>query len=231
MTNEELIMERLDRIEKQIAPLAESIRSLRELKDDMMIVSQPASQMLIKELADIESSFQLEDLVKLTKRMLRSVKNITFALDQLEIAIDFAVTAEPLLRTIVPLFIKYLDDLEQKGVLRIYKSALDIRAKVADTYTPEDMEIIGDGIVALLELAKSVTDPQALAFLRKWAEIPATVDLSVSKKIGPWGLLSAGSNPEVKEGLGVMIELMKAMGKLKENGDKSASVEQQEGAE
>jgi len=231
MTNEELIMERLDRIEKQIAPLSESIRSLRELKDDMMIVSQPASQMLIKELADIESSFQLEDLVKLTKRMLRSVKNITFALDQLETAIDFAKTAEPLLRTVVPLFISYLDDLEQKGVLRIYKSTLDIRAKVADTYTPEDMEKIGDGIVAMLELAKSVTDPQALAFLQKWAEIPATVDLSVSKKIGPWGLLSAGSNPEVKEGLGVLIELTKAMGKLKENGDKSASVEQQEGSE
>ena len=231
MTNEELIMERLDRIEKQIAPLSESIRSLRELKDDMMIVSQPASQMLIKELADVESSFQLEDLVKLTKRMLRSVKNITFALDQLETAIDFAKTAEPLLRTVVPLFISYLDDLEQKGVLRIYKSTLDIRAKVADTYTPEDMEKIGDGIVAMLELAKSVTDPQALAFLQKWAEIPATVDLSVSKKIGPWGLLSAGSNPEVKEGLGVLIELTKAMGKLKENGDMAASVEQQEGAE
>ena len=79
MANEELIMERLDRIEKQIAPLTESIRALRELKDDIMIVSQPASQMLIKELADVESSFQLEDLVKLTKRMLRSVKNITFA--------------------------------------------------------------------------------------------------------------------------------------------------------
>jgi uncharacterized protein YjgD (DUF1641 family) len=93
------------------------------------------------------------------------------------------------------------------------------------------MEKIGDGLVALLELAKSVSDPQALAFLRKWAEIPATVDLSVSKKIGPWGLLSAGSNPEVKEGLGVLIELTKAMGKLKENGDKSASVEQQEGSE
>ena len=231
MTNEELIIERLDRIEKQIAPLAESASGLKELRDDMMVVAHPATQKIIKELRDVESSFQLEDLLKLTKRMLRSVKNITFALDQLENAIDFAKTAEPLLRTIVPLFISYLNDLEQKGVLRIYKSTLDIRAKVANTYTPEDMEKIGDGLVALLELAKSVTDPQALAFLQKVIEIPATLDLSVSKKIGPWGLLSAGYNNEVKEGLGVLIELTKAMGKLKENGDMAASVEQQEGAE
>ena len=84
MTNEELILERLDRIEAQIAPLAESARGLQELRDDMMIVAHPASQVLIKELMDVESSFQLQDLMKLTKQMLRSVKNITFALEQLE---------------------------------------------------------------------------------------------------------------------------------------------------
>ena len=67
--------------------------------------------------------------------------------------------------------------------------------------------------------------------MKKAVEIPAIVDLSISKKIGPWGLLSAGYNNEVKEGLGVLIELTKAMGKLKENGDTVASVEQQEGSE
>jgi uncharacterized protein YjgD (DUF1641 family) len=66
-----------------------------------------------------------------------------------------------------------------------------------------------------------------LTFLQKAVENPATIDLSVSKKIGPWGLLSAGSNDEVKEGLGVLIELTKALSKLKENGDIAASVEEQ----
>jgi len=45
--------------------------------------------------------------------------------------------------------------------------------------------------------------------LQKAVEIPATVGLSASKKVGPWGLLSAGFNDEVKEGLGVLIELRK----------------------
>lgn len=230
MTNEELIIERLDRIENQIAPLTESIKGLRELKDDLMVVAHPASSMLIKHLEEVESSFQLEDLTELTKRFLRSVKNITYALTQLENIIDFVTTAEPLLKTMIPEFIKYLDDLEQKGVFRIIGATLNIRAKIAEAYTPEDIDQIGDGIVFLLGLAKSMTDSQTSALLKKAVEIPATVDLSTSKKIGPCGLISAGYNNEVKEGLGVLIELTKALGKLKENGGVSAPVDKQEGA-
>jgi len=231
MTNEELIMERLDRIEAQIAPLAESARGLQELRDDMMIVAHPATQMLIKELMDVESSFQLQDLMKLTKQMLRNVKNITFALGQLESFIDFATTAEPLMRTAVPQAVRYLDDLEKRGVFRIMGATLDIRAKLAAAYTPEDIDKIGDGIVAFLGLAQKIADPQSVAFMEKFAEIPSKLDLAVSKDCGPWGLFSACSDPDVKKGLGVIMELTKAMGKLKANGNGAASVEQQEGSD
>ena len=231
MTNEELIMKRLDRIEAQIAPLAESARGLNELKDDMMIVAHPASQMLIKELLDVESSFQLQDLMKLTKQTLRSVKNITFALKQLDNFIDLATTIEPLMRTAVPQAIRYLDELEQRGVFRILAATLDIRAKLAAAYTPEDIDKIGDGIVAFLGLAQKIADPQSVAFMEKMAEIPSKLDLAVSKDCGPWGLFSACSDPEVKKGLGVIMELTKAMGKLKANGNKAASVEPQEGSD
>jgi len=231
MTNEELIMERLDRIEAQIAPLAESARGLNELKDDLMIVAHPASQMLIKELQDVESSFQLQDLMKLSKQTLRSVKNITFALEQLENFIDFATTAEPLLRTAIPQAISYLNDLEQRGVFRILGATLDIRAKLAAAYTPEDIDKIGNGIVAFLGLAQKIADPQSVAFMEKFAEIPSKLDLTVSKDCGPWGLFSACSDPEVKKGLGVIMELTKAMGKLKANGNGAAPVEEPEDSE
>ena len=230
MTNEELIMERLDRIEAQIAPLAESARGLKELRDDMMVIAHPATQVLIKELQDVESSFQLQDLMKLTKQTLRNIKNITFALEQLESFIDLATTAEPLLRTAVPQAIRYLDDLEKRGVFRIMGATLDIRAKIATAYTPEDIDKIGDGIVAFLGLAQKIADPQSVAFMEKFAEIPSELDLAVSKDCGPWGLFSACSDPEVKKGLGVIMELTKAMGKLKPNGNGAASDEQQEGA-
>ncbi|MDH3573724.1 MAG: DUF1641 domain-containing protein [Desulfobacteraceae bacterium] len=215
MTNEELILERLDRIESRIDPLAETAMSMKEFKNDLMAMAQPVSKSLIKELESVESAFQLEDLGVLSKRMLRSVKHIIYSLDQLENIIDFVTTIEPVLRLMVPQLIAYLNGLEESGVFRIIKATYDIRAKIATAYTAEDIEQIGDGLVALLGVAKKLSDPQLATLMENLAEVGASVDLAKSKDVGPFGFFSACSGPESKRGLGVLLELTKAMGDLK----------------
>jgi len=238
MTNEELILKRLDNIEAQIAPLlnttnnieaqiaplVKSTKKMLELKEDLTPLGNQAVQILINELQEIEAGFELDDLFQLIKQMLRSTRSLIFIMRHMESFVEFIKDIEPLLKHAVPQLINYLDDLEQRGILRIINAMIGVRAKVAATYDSEDIDQIGDGIVSLLGLAKSMTDPQISAFMKKAVEIPATVDLSVSKKVGPWGLLSAGCNDEVKEGIGVLIELTKALSKFKENGNMATSV-------
>ena len=216
MTGEERILQRLDQIEAQLAPLAESMKSATELKDDLTPRAHSAVTLIMKELEDVESSFQLKDLMDLVKQTLRSVRSINYSLKQLENMIDFVTTLEPLLRGSVPQLISYLDELEQKGVFRILNATLGVRAKIAEAYSPQDIEEIGDGLVALLGLAKKMTTPETLSLLDKFAELPARVDLPSCRKVGPFGLLWAVSNKEVKEGLGVVMELTKALGSLKQ---------------
>jgi uncharacterized protein YjgD (DUF1641 family) len=223
MNNEELILERLERIETQLAPLSQNAKSKKELKDDLMPLSNQAVQLMIKELEEVESAFQLEDLLSLVKRVLRSVNNITYLLGQMENIIDFVNTLEPLLKSAVPQMINYLDELERKGVFRIIQATLDIRAKFAQAFSPEEIDRIGDSLVSLLKLTEKVADPQSLTFLEKIAEVPAQVDLTKSKKVGPLGLLRACSSPEVQQGLGVLMELTKGIGKIKDNGHKGNS--------
>lgn len=218
MTNEELILERLDRIEAQIVPLSRSVKSVQELRDDLTPLANNAFQLLIQELEDVEPSCNLEDLIELIKRLMKSARSITYSLKMMENLIDFATTLEPLLRSSVPKLIKYLDELERKGVFRMLMATLEIRAKVAQTYTPEDIDQIGDGFVALLALARQLSDPRIISFLERLAEIPVCVDLDTCKDVGPFGLLWASGNKEVKAGLGVLIEFAKAMGSLKING-------------
>jgi uncharacterized protein YjgD (DUF1641 family) len=218
MTTEEQILERLDRIEAQLAPVSASAKGIHELREDLIPLSGQAFRLLIRELEDVESSFQLEDLLALGKRFLRSVKHLQFVLEQLENMVDFAVTIEPLLKSSVPQLINYLDELEQQGVLRIIQSTLDVRAKIAASYSPEDVDQIGDGLVALLGLAQKLGDPRAQKFLKKMAALPANVDLDKAKPVGPWGMLGALSGKEARQGLGVLMELTKAMGGLKNGG-------------
>lgn len=215
MTNEELILQRLDRIESQLAPLAESMKSINELKEDFTPLAGNTVKLLIKELQDVESSFQLKDLLDMLKQLLRSVRNITYSLNQLGNIVDFITILEPLLKGSVPQLIHYLDELEQRGVFRVINATLGVRAKIAKAYTPEDIDVIGDGMVALLGLAKKLTTPQTIAFLEGLAEMPMSVDFAAAKDVGPFGLLKASSSKEVKEGLGVLMELTKGLGKLK----------------
>jgi len=227
MTTEEQILERLDRIEAKLAPVSASARGLNELKEDLIPLSGQAFRLLIRELEDVESGFQLEDLLALMKRSLRSAKHLQFVMEQLENMVDFALTIEPLLKSSVPQLINYLDDLEQKGVLRIIQSTLDVRAKIAAAYSPEDVEQIGDGLVALLGLAQKLSDPKAQAFLKNMAALPSKVDLDKAKPVGPFGMLGALGSKEARQGLGVLMELTKAMGSLK-NGNGSSAAEDSE---
>ncbi len=214
MTNEELILEKLERLETQIQPLIKTSEKFAELKNDLIPISNHATALLIKELTEVEAGFQLEDFVSLTKEAMRNTRNFTFALKQMASMIEFVKDLEPLLKSAVPQTIHYLNELEQKGVFRIIKATVDLRTKVAASYTAEDIDIMGDGLVALLGLAKSLSDPKTIELLEKLSQIPSKVELENAKSVGVFGLASAGFNPEISKGLGVLMELTKAMGRI-----------------
>jgi uncharacterized protein YjgD (DUF1641 family) len=214
MTNEELILEKLERLERQIQPLIKTSEKLAELKNDMIPISNHATALLIKELQEVEAGFQLEDFFSLTKESMRNTRNFIFVLKQMNSLIDFVKDLEPLLKSAVPQMITYLDELERKGVFRIIKATVDLRTKVAASYDADDIEVMGDGLVALLGLAKSLSDPKAVRLLEKLSQVPASVDLDNVQRVGMFGLASAGFNPEVSRGLGVLMELTKAMGRI-----------------
>lgn len=218
MTNEELILKKLEELEAKIDPIVKSRETFMELKEDLMPLQHQAIQLIIKELQEVEAGFQLDDVFMLMKQAMRSMRNFIFAMKTMDNVVEFITDMEPLLKSAVPKVIESLDEMERNGVFRILKATLDLRSKVAAQYDADDIEKIGDGMVALLGLAKKLADPKALAFLEKAAALPGNVDLSKSREISPMGLLSAGFNSEIKQGLGVLIELTKAMGKMRDNG-------------
>ena len=214
MTNEELILQKLEHLESQITPLVKSSEKFAELKNDLIPIGNHATALLINELTEVEAGFQLEDFMALVKEAMRNTDNFVFALKSMANIIEFVKDMEPLLKGSVPYFIQLLDELEQKGVFRIVRSTVDLRKKVASAYTAEDIEVMGDGIVAMLGLFKALSDPKAIALLEKLSQIPSQVELENAKSVGVFGLASAGFNPEISQGLGVLMELTKAMGRI-----------------
>ena len=215
MTMEQMILDRLDRLETQIAPLTASAKALGELREELAPRVNEAVQALIVELADVEADFQLEDLLFLIKKMMRNVRNLDFALDQMKNLIDFALTAEPLLKSSVPQVITFLDDLEQRGVLRLLRTGMEVLKKVGASYSAEELQQTSDGMVRLAGLLKKLTAPEALDLLERSAELPSRVNVAGASAIGPWGMLRGMGDPQVQQGLGVLLELTKGLAVLR----------------
>lgn len=209
------IDERLDRFDAQLTPITDTAESLVELKNDITPQLNATVRILIEQLIDVETEFEFEDLLQLIKRSILSVRDLIFSLEHLDSLIDFIKTSEPLFRITIPQIINYLDDLEQKGVFRTYSAMLGVRGKAAKSYTPEEFETIGDAFVSLLGLLKAIGRPETLSLIQKLTLIPSELNLAECKDVGPIGMMTSLSKPEAREGLGVLIELTKALGKLK----------------
>jgi uncharacterized protein YjgD (DUF1641 family) len=215
MTRENELIERMDRIEAQLAPLGQSAKAVKELRDELAPRVNEAVQAMIVALADVQPDFQMEDLGHLVKNAMRNVKNLNFTLDQLKNLIDFLVIAEPVMKTTVPQIILYLDELEQKGVFRILNLGLDVLKRIGSTYSPEQLQQIGDGLVRMVGVLHKMMVPESLDLMEKAAAVPGSVDLSDAKPVGMWGMMGALSDPKLKEGVGVALALTRGLAELK----------------
>ncbi|MEN8212481.1 MAG: DUF1641 domain-containing protein [Thermodesulfobacteriota bacterium] len=217
MTNEEKILERLERLEKKIDPIAESAASVKELKMELAPRANEAVHYLIGELADIEADFQLEDLIFFCKKALRNINNLNYSMDMLQNLIDFATMAEPLMKNSVPQVIQSLDDLEQNNVFKLADITIQTLKKIGKTYTEEEFQQIGDGLVRLTGLLRDLTSTESLDLLEKASRIPGAVDLNAAKPLGPFSMFGAMSDAKVKEGMGVLMELTKGLPAMKKS--------------
>lgn len=215
MSKEDLILEKLGKIEAELAVMREAREPMDDLVRDLNPIMKQALYVLIKEFKDVEDSFQLEDLMPLAKKFLVNVKNLTWALESLETIIDMWHTMEPMMKSALHNTVRKLGELEQKGVFRTYEAMLEVRAKIAQHYGPEDIEAMGDSFVALIGLLKKMSDPKMLELLEKLTDLPGNIDLANAKPVGMFGMVGALGDSDVKDGMGVAFEMVKALGKLK----------------
>jgi uncharacterized protein YjgD (DUF1641 family) len=224
MSDQDLILERLARIEEKLDRVAAVEQRLDEfarpwegiadLGRDLSLLMSPSVKLLTEELAEVETGFQMEDILAMVKRLFLSFRHLTWALEQLENLIDWWHDMEPMLKVAVPHLIDKLDDLEQKGIFRINRAMVNMYAKIAENYTPEDIDAMGDGFVRMHGIIKKLSEPAMIDFLEQFLNLPAQINLAAAKPTGPVGMVFKMMNKECRQGLGVAVEMTRALGKV-----------------
>lgn len=134
----------------------------------------------------------------------------------------------PLAKEVMKTATQTLDGLEKDGTLAIGREVLEVGKKVLRHYRAEDVRALGDAITSILDTVRAVTQPEVLAIAAEASEVLQHPEQA--KQVGVFGLMRASREQDVGRGLGVMLEVMKRVGRAatvmskKQGGDKRARV-------
>ena len=76
MTNEELILQRLDALDAKIDPIVQQTAKWGEFADDLVPLQHQMVNLAIEHLQEVEAGFELDDVLVLVKQSMRSIKNL-----------------------------------------------------------------------------------------------------------------------------------------------------------
>lgn len=134
----------------------------------------------------------------------------------------------PLAKEVMKSATQTLDGLEKDGTLAVGRELLEVGKKVLRHYRAEDVRALGDAITSILDTVRAVTQPEVLAIAAEASEVLQHPE--AAKPVGVFGLMRATRQEEVGRGLGVMLEVMKRVGRAatvmaqKQGGDKRERV-------
>jgi uncharacterized protein YjgD (DUF1641 family) len=218
-----LLHRKLDVLSGQVQHLYDRTRALEELKDELVPVTRQALGAIGEELQAVELEFNSAELLHLLRKLLRNTPALIRLLDRLESLDGFASEFEPLGKEVVRNIIERLQQFEERGYFRLLQGALMLFDRVAQHATEEDIERLADNIVPMINTFKRMTQPELLAQTNAALSALQPPQQAASPRVGVWGLLRNLRDPEIQEGVGLLLEAMRQVSRRRAGSGSLAS--------
>ncbi len=206
--------QKVDHLSKQLAFLTDEAQLQRrnrqdwdELKNDLTPVASEVYQLSVRQLDEIESYVQLEDILRVSKRLIRNTRNIEDALDQLESFSDMMREVGPLSDEIFLTVMTKLNEMEKKGYFSFIQGGMEIMDEIVTNFTEEDIRQLGENVVLILQTVKEMTQPEIMTMLRSSAT--ALRDEDVPERVSMLDIIRQLNDPDVRRGLSKTLRVLK----------------------
>ncbi|NKQ34359.1 MAG: DUF1641 domain-containing protein [Chloroflexi bacterium] len=209
--------QKIDTLTEQVTFLAEEARIQRvrrqefdELKNDLTPVMMEMYQLSVRELDEIDGYVELEDMLRLMKRLMRNTRNLERMLDQMESLMEMGQDISPLTQQAFLALMQRLDEMERKGYFTFMREGMAIMDRVVAEYSEEDVRQLGDNIVLILNTVKEMTQPEIMTMLQDTA-VAIRDDEYADKDVSMFSILRQLNDPEVKRGLAKTLNVLKTV--------------------
>jgi len=222
------INKKLDIILEEIEFQKKHRREIDELKDDLMRVGNDLYLTAVNELEEVHDSLDTGDILHLSKKLLRNVKNINKMFDQLESLRDFLKDVSPLTReSIIDLMYK-LDEFDRKGYFQFIKEFGNVIDNVVTSFTAEDVRALGDNIVTILNTVKNLTQPDMLHAINNAVAVYEKLDIEIEgDDVSYWQLFKRMNTPEMRRGIAFVIRFLKSLAEQQKTTNESLTTVRQ----
>lgn len=207
----ESIHKKLDILTEYVEAQHKRQQEFDELKQDVMPIANHMIKLSIDELAEIGTEFQVEDLFYLLKRLLRNTGMLMRLVDMLEAGMDLTEELKPIGLQAFSSIVETLDRLEREGYFALMGEGWGIVERVVHEINEDDVRALGDSIVPILTIVRSVTQPEILS-LADDAISAIQPSAAEEENISAFALLRELSDPKVRRGMSRLLNLLKVLG-------------------
>lgn len=217
-TNLAALNTKLDALAAQVAYLAEQAQigerqrqERNELIQDMMPTVNGMYNLTVEQLDEVKEYVDLNDLLRLLKRLLRNGAAIEQMLDQLESLSDLLNTIGPIGKGAYDKAVNALQTLEQKGYFTFAKGGAQIADNIVTSFDEDDVKKLGENVVLILNTVKEMTQPEIMGFVRTFVR---NVELELEKPVNTslGALLGQMRDPNTRKGLAITLRVLKVIG-------------------
>lgn len=137
--------QKLDALSAQVAYLAEQAQQAeraREARDELLQDAMPIARRVMErvsdEMVEVQEYLEVEDLVRLLKKLVGHTPQIEMLLDQLDSLTDLLEVMGPITREGMDKLTGVLSDLERKGYFRLFQDGAQLADRVAVSLAREE---------------------------------------------------------------------------------------------
>lgn len=210
---------KIDRLAAQLEYLAEQARIAEraraeraELLRDLMPVVNQAYGMAVEQLEEVGEYADLNDLLRLLKRLMRNGPNLERMLGQLESLTELGEIAAPLGSEAFGGAVTALAELERKGYFAFARGGARVLDNVVTSFGEDDLQRLGDNVVLILQTIKTMTQPEIMRFL---GNMVAVIDGEAGQPVDT-SLLTLWRqmrDPDVRRGFALTLRVLRALGR------------------
>lgn len=200
---------RLDVMSSQIGHLYERTLAVEELKNELVPVMREMMGAARQELALIEEEVDSQLMAHLLRQVMRSTPRLIRLLEHLESLESLMDEVQPLGKDAVRAVVDLLQQAEDRGWLRLAQGGVDLFDRLASETSQQDIDRLADNVVTIVDTVKRMTQPEMLELVNQ--TFGALSPEQEAPKIGLWKMMRAMRDPEVQQGLGVIVEMTRRM--------------------